>query len=152
MDKKNIIGIDPGAKGAIVVWTIESKMEIHKMPETPQDVYDVLKSYETNSICYLEKVGGMPGMGGSAMFNFGRGFGHVEMALLALKIPTEIVTPQKWQKELQMGTKGDRSKSEWKNHLKERAQQLYPGIKFTLDTADAALICEYGKRKEKVNS
>ena len=151
MGNRNIIGIDPGAKGAIVVWTEQDTMEIHKMPETPQDVYDLLKVYQSNSVCYLEKVGGMPGMGGSAMFNFGRGFGHIEMALLALQIPTEIVTPQKWQKELQMGNKGDRSKSEWKNHLKERAQQLFPGKKFTLDTADAALICEYGKRKEKVN-
>jgi hypothetical protein len=151
MHKKNIIGIDPGGKGAIVVWTHLDTMEIHKMPETPQDVYDLLKVYEANSVCYLEKVGGMPGMGGSAMFNFGRGFGHIEMALLALRIPTEIVTPQKWQKELQMGNKGDRTKTEWKNHLKERAQQLFPDKKFTLDTADAALICEYGKRKEKVN-
>ena len=145
---KNIIGVDPGGKGAVVVWTDCGNMVIHKMPETPTDLLELLKGYEHNSICYLEKVGGMPGMGGSPMFNFGKGYGHIEMALIALKIPTEVVTPQKWQKEMQMGTKGTRSKTEWKNYLKERAQQLFPGQKFTLDTADAALICEYGKRQQ----
>jgi len=148
--RKNIIGIDPGGAGAIVVWTDYGEIIIHKMPETAQDVLELLRGWEYNSKCYLEKVGGMPGMGGSPMFNFGKGYGHLEMALLALKIPTEAVTPQKWQKELGMGTRGTRTKSEWKNHLKARAQQLYPGSKLTLDTADAVLIMHYGKIKENI--
>lgn len=143
MENKTIIAIDPGAKGGIVVKSESGYLHVHKMPETPTDLLELLTQYEYNSTCYLEKVGGMPGMGGSSMFNFGRGYGHIEMALLALKIPTVTVTPHKWQKELQMGTKGDRSTSEWKNHLKAKAQQLYPDQKFTLDTADAALICHY---------
>ena len=149
MENRNVIGIDPGGKGAIVVITEFGHVQIYKMPETPTDVLELLTVYSTNSVCYMEKVGGMPGMGGSPMFNFGKGYGHLEMALLALKIPTETVTPQKWQKEMQMGTRGTRSKTEWKNHLKAKAQQLFPGQKLTLDTSDAILIAEYGRRNEQ---
>ena len=86
------------------------------MPETPQEILSFLTAYQFNSICYLEKVGGLPGMGGSSMFNFGKGkgFGHLEMALLCRKIPTVEVTPQKWQKALQLGVKGKKSNTDWK--------------------------------------
>ena len=88
-----------------------------------------IKHYQNNSRCYLEKVGGIPGQGGaSSMFNFGKGFGWIEMALIANKIPTTEVTPQKWQKELQLGSKGKKSTLEWKTKLKQRAQQLWPTV------------------------
>ena len=92
----------------------------------------------------------MPGQGGSAMFNFGKGYGNLEMALLALKIPTVSVTPQVWQKALQLGTRSKTmSKTEWKNKLKAKAQQLFPYLKITLAISDALLICEYARIKEK---
>ena len=40
-------------------------------------------------------------------------------------------------------------KTEWKNILKKKAQQLFPYAKVTLATSDALLICEYGRIKEK---
>ena len=147
-----IIGIDPGKKGGIAFYSpkINKIVEVIKMPETPQDLYDKLYSYSNNTICYLEKVGGMPGQGGSAMFNFGKGYGNLEMALLALKIPTVSVTPQVWQKALQLGTRSKTmSKTEWKNKLKAKAQQLFPYLKITLAISDALLICEYARIKEK---
>ncbi len=87
-----IISIDPGASGAVCVLSASGETIVHKMPDTPKDLLELLRSisltYETT--CYLEKVGGLPKMGGSSMFNFGQGYGHLEMALLALniKIPT----------------------------------------------------------------
>lgn len=39
-------------------------------------------------------------------------------------------------------------KTEWKNILKKKAQQLFPYAKVTLATSDALLICEYGRIKE----
>lgn len=147
-----IIAIDPGKNGGIVVFSVTQNrlVEVAKMPETPLDTLQLLSMYSHNSVCYLEKVGGLPGMGGSAMFNFGKGFGYLEMALLCKKIPTTEVTPQKWQKELQLGTKGNKSSSEWKNKLKAKAQQLYPSIgKITLATSDALLILEYARITEK---
>ena len=92
----------------------------------------------------------MPGQGGMAMFNFGKGFGHLEMALLGMGVPTVEVTPQKWQKSFQLGnSKSCSSKTEWKNKLKAKAQQLFPNIKVTLWSADALLLYHYGVHTEK---
>lgn len=90
-------------------------------------------------------------MGASRMFNFGEGYGWLEMGLLACKIPTIAVTPQKWQKELQLGNKRNKTKTEWKNKLKQRAEQLFPYVgKITLDTSDALLILHYGTIQERL--
>lgn len=145
-----IIGIDPGAAGGIGVYSITQGRLIMaiKMPETPTDLLAFLKLHSLNSKCYLEKVGGIPGNGANAMFNFGRGYGHLEMALLACRISTETVTPQKWQKEFQLGGRGKTmSKTEWKNKLKAKAQQLFPTFNVTLATCDAMLIALYGSRQ-----
>ena len=150
---KKIIAIDPGKNGGIAIYSIDNNclIEISKMPDTPLDILNLLSMYSQNSICYLEKVGGIPGQGGaSSMFNFGKGFGHLEMALLCRKISTVEVTPQKWQKALQLGVKGKKSNTDWKNKLKAKAQQLFPYVgKITLATSDALLILEYARITEK---
>lgn len=149
---RKIIAIDPGKNGGIAIYSSEKNklIEVVKMPPTPQELLSFLRLYQFNSVCYLEKVGGLPGMGGSAMFNFGKGFGHIEMALLCAKIPTNEVLPQKWQKFLSLGTKGSKSTSEWKNKLRTRAEQLFPNVgKITLATSDALLILKYGIENEK---
>lgn len=142
---KTIIAIDPGANGAIAIYHQRvNHTDVFNMPETPTDVYDLLATYSNNAVCFLEKVQGLPGMGGSPMFNFGKGYGHLEMALIALSIPTETILPQKWTKNMSLGTKSSCSSStEWKNKLKAKAQQLYPNIKVTLHNADALLILHY---------
>lgn len=147
---KRYIGIDPGKHGGIAVMGADGEvLDVVKMPETPQDLLDFLERYKDDSFCTLERVGGMPGNGGSAMFNFGKGYGHLQMALLALHIPTEDVTPNKWEKTYQLGSSGKYTKTEWKNRLKAKAQQMFPhlGKKITLATCDALLICEYGRRQ-----
>lgn len=150
---EKIIAIDPGKSGGIVIYSIDRNIviEVIKMPDTPLDILNYISMYSQNSICYIEKVGGIPGKGGaSSMFNFGKGFGYLEMGLICKKIPTITVTPQKWQKELQLGGKGEKTSTEWKNKLKAKAQQLYPGVgKITLATADALLILEYARIIEK---
>jgi len=147
-----IMAIDPGKNGGIAIFSLKENrvIEVIKMPDTPQDLLSFITTYQNNTICYLEKVGGLPGMGGSSMFNFGKGFGHLEMALLCRKIPTVEVTPQKWQKALQLGNKGKKSTTEWKNKLKIKAQQLYPYVgKITLAISDALLILKYSRIIEK---
>lgn len=154
--KQKIIGIDPGKNGGIAVYAIGSRsiIDVTPMPDSPQDMYGFLEPYRHNSICYLEKVGPRPGQGGKAMFTFGQGFGWLEMALLALKIPTHEVPPQKWQKELGTGNKAGKTDTEWKKHLKTIAQQIHPNVadEFNirlqsdwLRIADALLIVEYGR-------
>ena len=149
-----ILGIDPGEHGGIAAWfEEEQKMVTFKMPETFPGIYNLLRSLATNSFvtCYLEDVGkGVPGQSSSATAKFARHNGHIEMALYALGISTEKVTPQKWQKfySNQVGKSTGLSKTEWKNKLKTVAQMLYPSIeKITLDVSDAILIAHYGKQK-----
>lgn len=69
---RKLIAIDPGKNGGIAVYSVDKDklLEVVKMPDTPQDLLSFLSKYQVNSKCYLEKVGGLPGMGGSSMFNF----------------------------------------------------------------------------------
>ena len=151
MNKEIIyIGIDPGASGGIAILNQDGSVkEVVAMPDTPRDIYEFLLSYKEDSRCVLEDVGhGMPGQSSKATATFARHNGHLEMALLALGIPTEKVTPQKWIKVYQLKKKKEQDKNEWKNILKAKAQSLFPqlGKKVTLKTCDALLIAEYARR------
>lgn len=151
-----VIGIDPGSSGGIAVLFVDgSVVSVRKMPDTPQDILDYLRRFCSNElfcskvVCYMEKVGtGIPGQSSKATATFARHNGHLEMALLSLGIPTIEVTPQKWMKFYQLGKSSDYSKTDWKNRLKSKAQQLFPREKVTLAVADALLIAEYGRKQE----
>ena len=150
---KTVIGIDPGFSGGIAVMDEAHKVtEVANMPETPMDILDFLRKYVSeDTVVYMEDVGkGMPGQSSSATAKFARHNGHLEMALLALGLPTVKCTPQKWQKVYQLGKSTDHDKNTWKNTLKAKAQELFPnlGKKVTLKTADALLIALYGVRQE----
>ena len=156
-DTRFYIGIDPGVNngagrcgGIAVVDANGNVADIAKMPETPHDILKFLEQYsEKNAVCVLEDVGhGIPGQSSKATATFARHNGHLEMALLALSIPTEKVTPQKWQKIYQLGSSKGATKTAWKNKLKAKAQQLFPslGKRITLSTSDALLIAEYARR------
>ena len=149
--KRRIIGIDVGKNGGIVVYDTENNklLECIKMPPTPKDLLDFLSIYKENSVCYLERVNGMTGQSASASFVFGEGYGQLTMGLIACGIPTVTVSPQTWQKTIGLRNTDKLGKTEWKNILKKKAQQLFPYAKVTLATSDALLICEYGRIKEK---
>lgn len=149
--EKAIIAIDPGSLGSVTVFEPSGVINSIKMPDTPKDLLEVLKKAknEFDVVCHMEKVQGLPGMGGSPMFNFGKGYGHLEMALLALEIPTVTVRPQEWQKTLGIGTKGKLTTTAWKNKLKAKAQQLFPNVRVTLWNADALLIGWYAQNLKK---
>ena len=157
-NNKFYIGIDPGINngtgqcgGIVVLDRDDSVVEICKMPETPQDILDFLGEYSgRDAVCVLEDVGhGIPGQSSRATATFARHNGHLEMALLALSIRTEKVTPQKWQKIYQLGSSKGIDKRVWKNKLKAKAQQLFPslGKRITLSTCDALLLAEYARRR-----
>lgn len=151
MNKEIIyIGIDPGASGGIAILNQDGSVkDVVAMPNTPRDILDFLSLYKEDSRCVLEDVGhGMPGQSSKATATFARHNGHLEMALIALGIPTEKVTPQKWIKVYQLNKKKEQSENKWKNVLKTKAQSLFPqlGKKVTLKTCDALLIAEYARR------
>lgn len=143
----NLIAIDPGANGGISILH-DVGVIVHKMPEGVGDLCQLLRLYNApGSYCFLELVHEMPSQRG--MFNFGKGYGHLEMALYLLNIPTEVVSPQKWIKYHCLGTRGGMTGTEWKNKLKAKAQMLYPQIKVTLWNADSLLILDYAINKRK---
>lgn len=142
---KVIIGIDPGKSGAFAFFWEDSSIQVYKMDE--QDFVD-----EVSSLCveadykikaYLEEVHAMPGQGVTSMFSFGNSYGFIRGALQALEIPTELVRPTIWQKELS-GLRGLQGAPR-KRKLKEHAARLFPAQKPTLVTCDALLIARYGK-------
>ena len=145
---KLAIGVDPGCNGSIAFIPDDNpaKAWAVKMPETLADLWEAIHHNEitkcdfTSIHACLERVHSMPGQGVSSSFKFGQGFGHLEMALTAAKIPFTYVTPQKWQKELGCLTGGD------KNISKARAAQLFPHLKITHAIADGLLIAEYCRR------
>ena len=139
-----IIGIDPGTNGGIA-WITDGKPCVEKMPDTLQDLWELLRDIDIASeeYChaYIEQVHSSPQMGVKSAFTFGNGFGHLEMALTAAGIPFTRIRPQVWQKELGCMTKGD------KNITKRKAQELFPSLKVTHATADALLIATYGTKQ-----
>lgn len=151
-----ILGCDPGASGGIAALDDSgTKLALEKMPATERDLFNLIRdikggySYDPQWVAYTEAVHSMPGMSVSAMFNFGKGYGGLRMALIANDIRLESVTPQKWQKAVGMTPREKtETKVQWKQRLKARAQELFPGIPFTLATSDAILIAEYGRRIE----
>ena len=153
---RTIVAIDPGASGGIAVHVEDSVLEsAHSMWETEGDIVEGLRMVRVGStngqpLLVIEEVGGFvkgrPAPG-SAMFNFGRNFGFILGVAQSLGFRVHLVRPHTWQKAFGIGTKGAQTKTEWKNKLKAKAQQLYPHVKVTLATADALLILDYAKRQ-----
>lgn len=150
------IGIDPGKSGAAVALR-DGKMKISRFDkDTEQDVAKWLEAIDTAAswrgekvFCFIEKVQPMPAFGGPqgtgmrgsiASFKIGMSYGFLRGCLIAIGIPFEGVTPQKWQQVMQCRTKGD------KNVSKARAQQIWPDVKVIHQIADAMLISEYCRR------
>lgn len=139
--KLGVMGIDPGKTGGISIVYDVGDAEVHKMPATIPDVVDLIISLKHKaSICVLEKVHAMPKQGVTSVFTFGTGFGVLQAALAAAKIPVMLVSPAKWQMALGCKSGGK------KNVTKAAAQRLFPDIKMTHALADALLIGEYGRR------
>jgi len=147
--KKTVIGIDPGVSGGITIYQ-DGHVEAHNMPKTLGDIYLLLLQYTTdNTHCFLERVHSMPKQGVASSFKFGQAYGRLEAITIALRFKTESVTPQAWTRWYSLGTRGNKTNTQWKNKLKEKAQQLYPNANVTRENADSVLIMHYGLRQIK---
>ncbi|MGM9861218.1 MAG: hypothetical protein ACI30W_01345 [Muribaculaceae bacterium] len=140
------LGIDPGKNGALCVLDSHGDIvRLDKMAPTPtelRELFDRLQELQP-LYCIIERVGGMPGQGGAAMFNFGYNYGQLIQCLTDYGIPHKEVVPAKWQTaEGCRGLKNE-SKTAHKNRIKDKAKRLYPKAKVTLATADAIMIARY---------
>ena len=142
--KKLIIAIDPGVSGGIAIG-VDSPV-LYPMSETVHDLAELIRCAKDSADypveAHVELVGGFIGKNqpGSRMFTFGQSYGQILGILAALQIPVHLVRPQKWQALLGIGNGSGLPKHQWKAKLKAKAQQLYPSLKITLQTADALLL------------
>lgn len=153
MKPRIVLAIDPGASGGFA-WSDEAgRVTCDPIPDTEGAIADYISELATlaggpeNVGAVIENVGGFTRAGGpqpgSAMFRFGRSFGFLLGVLAALRIRTELVCPQRWQKHLGIGNASGLKRAEWKRKLKAKAEQLFPSCKVTLATADALLILNW---------
>lgn len=151
------LGIDPGKAGG---WAIDSLGSVRaiRMPETEGDVVELVEELACEAalndepiIAAVEDVPKYVGrcVPSSSAFVLARNFGHLLGVLQACGVRLEMLRPQEWQKRLGLGTSRGMKPTAWKNKLKARAQQLFPGLKVTLATADALLILEASKLEGK---
>lgn len=153
-----ILGIDPGAKGAVCFFDPQGgAFEVHDTPTimvkrgttnkveiNPQALAAIIKLQPVRH-AVIEKVGAMPKQGVSSMFQFGRSVGMIEGVLAALTIPVTFVTPQAWRKALNV--------REGKDGSRARACELFPKYAHLFarvkddGRAEAALIAYFGTIK-----
>ena len=144
-----IIGIDPGAGGAMAVWN-KGISKIYKCPESTEAMSGLVRAVryidKTKEVfAYVELVHAMPHDGRSSLFKFGTNYGKWLGILASYKVPTTLVSPQKWMKywKDKLNIKLSKDKSSRKRELKEIASH-YTDKKVTLYNADAILITMYG--------
>lgn len=128
-----IIGVDPGAFGAIAIIDTDTRdltiidMPTVKIKRGPRIVNQVsahalaeaLRPHLTSDCCaYIEKVHAMPGQGVSSMFAFGRAAGVLEGALAAFDVPFSLIPAATWTKTMRIFGGKDGSRA--------RAQELFP--------------------------
>lgn len=155
---KVFIGIDPGAKGSMAVMTPNPVFVYSwdiKLVPWEDDLMPYIaalkaaKSDDPNRVlsCALEHVGAMPGQGVTSMFNFGANFGKIIGVLTALRVPFELVRPQRWQKDF--GVSGDKAE-----HI-AACKRLFPNVSLLRTVrsrkdddghADALLLAEWSRR------
>jgi len=101
----------------------------------PVDVFAVLEHQQT-----------FPGEGVSTSFNSGRGYGALEMALVALRIPYEVVRARSWQTQVLKGVEGNDTKARAVMKAKRAIPGLtWPGRKAQRSgIADAACMALHG--------
>ena len=164
------IGIDPGLNGAVGVITSHGQSYIGSdhvnVFDTPTALVEgektkrkdlvpamapLLKPFADRSdvVAVLENVHSMPKQGVSSSFCFGESKGMWEGILAAYNIPTEMVSPQRWKKEIMADQGKEKSAARFK------AMALFPSLADQLKLvkhdgrAEALLLAEYGRRLRK---
>lgn len=152
------IAIDPGASGAIVCSRDGGPPVLMKMPDTPKDILELLSGLSVmDKDVHVTLEGISHGIFGgegdnasrmkmTAMSKLHRHCGHLEGFLIALGIPFDSPSPQKW-----MAFHGQMPKdyAKRKRHIKDLMQRKWPGIKVALWNADALGILTYQLESNK---
>lgn len=145
-----MIAIDGGKSGGIAVLLSGQAATVFHMPATDGEIIQKLKIAKASQAetAYLEDIVFFTGnkIPGSRVGKYAANWGFLKGALMMAGYRIVLVRPQKWQGALGLGNSRGMTQTAWKNKLKQRAEELFPGIKITLATADALLVLEAARR------
>lgn len=126
-----VLGIDPGASGAVALLDNDRLIWAHDMPVvrmlvgkthknrlSPGMLAQIIGSATDVDRAYVEEVSAMPKQGVSSTFSFGTSYGMALGVLAALRVPYTLIRPPEWRRLA--GVRGDKSAS------RHRATELFP--------------------------
>lgn len=135
MNPTHILGVDPGAHGALCLLSIQTKAieGVFDMPTSDGQVdptklaaiVDQLNfqaDYHIHAV--VELVSSMPRQAGA--FNFGRSAGVVHGVLGALGIPYTLVSPNVWKGAMGLHRMSGETQAGTKSRARELATKLWP--------------------------
>lgn len=147
-----IIGIDPGKSGGLAMLVGNHWHAVEKMPDNPVDLGELLESWLPHSLrdeptrVFMEKLSSYPQQA-VTNFKLGRNIGCILGVLATKGIGVEQVAPSVWMKGVGYARKS-KDDAQHKRDLRSHALELYPTSGVTLDSCDALLIAEHGRRLE----
>ena len=158
--KDLILGIDPGAYGALALYepTHWGLIEVFDMPThtikingsnkkrvDPHGLAGIVREWKDQiAFACIEEVSSLPKQGVASTFAFGQAFMAVEMACAALQIPYHTVTPAVWKRV--MRASGDKDEARrLASRLMPTSANKWSRVKDD-GRAEAALLAIYGMR------
>jgi crossover junction endodeoxyribonuclease RuvC len=152
-----ILGIDPGAGGALAVVSGGSVVAVWDMPTVEVrskrgtkrrvDPVALAAIVRECGACsgVVELVGSRPGEGHVGAFSFGKAAGFAEMAVAAAGIPYTLVPPASWKAALRVPADKDAARLR-ASQLMPKAAKHWP-LKKHDGRAEAALLALWGERQ-----
>jgi len=152
-----ILGVDPGATGALALIVDDELVAVEDMPAIDKRVNAANVGRLINDwralyglhVAAIENVHAMPRDGAVAAFSFGRALGVVEGVVLAAGIPVTWVAPNVWKKAMGLTKRPDETPRQAKNRSRQLATDVWPTWGDTFkrvkdaDRAEAALIARW---------
>lgn len=154
---KYFMGVDPGATGA-AAFINESGQYICvcDYPGSSAGLANDLIRHiggtgprATEVFAVIEQVHSMPEQGVASSFKFGMNFGIWQGVLGSLKIPYELITPQRWRRILDSSVPHNPTKEDLRLYVIQRWPVAADDLKRKKDhnRAEAILIAEYARLK-----
>jgi len=150
------VGIDPGMSGAMVLGEIcrESTrvLEVRRFAKMDEEgIASTLMGWcDRSEYVFIEKIPKFCGTNLSAahMGNLFRQTGYLEGIVIGHDVSTlRHLAPLKWMNLVSQDSTRSRVRAERKPQLRDLANRMFPGHKWTLEDCDAILILEAGRRQ-----
>lgn len=149
-----VIGVDPGSKGAIVVYRKEGGgcewLDGIEVEVSGKNLYKSILKWKPSHV-FIEKAQSMPKQGIASAFTYGTGYGGLIAAADITEVAYTLISPRIWAAKMHLGCDGDTPKEKssqaflrqyqkWAEQIKNRNGKMHDGV------VDAALIATYGAR------